>query len=58
MIKTENDVKLLLFLCKAFHWLTGHEHFSLVNGPLFKKEDLSSDEIKELLQIVDQEEQK
>ena len=49
-------MKLFQFICKVFHWLTCSEYFSLSNGSLFKKENLSNDEIKELLQIIDQEE--
>ena len=51
-------MKLLQFIRNVFHWLTSPERFSLINGPLFKKENLSNDEIKEILQIIDQEEQK
>ena len=47
-------MKLLQFIRKVFNRLTSHEHFSLVNGTCFKRENLSSDEIKELLKIVDQ----
>lgn len=51
-------MKLLQFICKIFNRLTSPEHFSLVNGPSCKKENLSNDEIKEILQMIDQEEQK
>ena len=51
-------MKLLQFIRNVFHWLTSPEHFSLVNGPLCKKENISNDEIKEILQMIDQEEQK
>jgi len=51
-------MKLLQFIRNVFHWLTSPERFSLINGALFKKENLSNDEIKEILQIIDQEEQK
>ena len=42
-------MKLLQFIRKAFNWLTSPERFSLINGPLFKKENLSNEEIKEIL---------
>lgn len=51
-------MKLLQFIRKIFNRLTSSEHFSLVNGPSCKKENLSNDEIKEILQMIDQEEQK
>ena len=51
-------MKLFQFIRKVFYKLTSPERFSLINGPLFKKENLSNDEIKEILQIIDQEEQK
>ena len=41
-------MKLLQFIRKMFNRLTSPEHFSLVNGPLCKKEKLSNDEIKEI----------
>ena len=47
-------MKLLQFIRKVFNRLTSPDHFSLVNGTCFKRENLSSDEIKELLKIVDQ----
>ena len=51
-------MKLLQYIRKAFNWLTRPERFSLINGTCFKKEDLTDDEIKEILQMIDQEEQK
>ena len=51
-------MKLLQFIRKMFNRLTSPEHFSLVNGPSCKKENLSNDKIKEILQMIDQEEQK
>ena len=35
-------MKLLQFIRKAFNWLTSPERFSLINGPLFKKENLGA----------------
>lgn len=49
-------MKLFLFIRKAFHWLTSPERFSLINGTCFKKENLSNEEIKEILQIIEHEE--
>ncbi len=51
-------MKLLQYIRKAFNWLTRYERFTLINGTCFKKEDLTDDEIKEILQMIDQEEQK
>ena len=51
-------MKLFQFIRKVFNKLTSPECFSLINGPLFKKENLSNEEIKEILQIIDQEEKK
>ena len=47
-------MKLLQFIRKVFNRLTSPEHFSLINGTCIKKGNLSSDEIKEILKIVDQ----
>ena len=47
-------MKLLQFIRKVFNRLTSPDHFSLVNGTCFKKEELSNEEIKEFLKIVDQ----
>ena len=49
-------MKLLQFIRKAFNKLTNPEWFSLVNDTCFKRENLSSDEIKEILQIIEQSE--
>ena len=46
-------MKLLQYISKEFNWLTRPERFSLINGTGFKKEDLSNEEIKEILQIID-----
>ena len=51
-------MKLLQYIRKVFNKLTNPEWFSLVNDTCFKKEDLTDDEIKEILQMIDQEEQK
>ena len=51
-------MKLLQYIRKAFNRLTRYERFSLINGTCSKKEDLTDDEIKEILQMIDQEEQK
>ena len=47
-------MKLLQFIRKVFNKLTSPERFSLINGTSFKKEELSNEEIKEILKIVDQ----
>ena len=47
-------MKLPQFIRKVFNKLTNPEWFSLANDTCFKREDLSSDEIKELLKIVGQ----
>ena len=49
-------MKLLQYIRKAFNKLTNPEWFSLVNDTCFKRENLSSDEIKEILQIIEQSE--
>ena len=49
-------MKPLQFIRKVFNELTSPEHFSIVDGTCFKKENLSSDEIKEILQIIKQSE--
>ena len=47
-------MKLPQFIRKVFNKLTNPEWFSLANDTCCKREKLSSDEIKELLKIVDQ----
>ena len=47
-------MKLPQFIRKVFNKLTNPELFSLANDTCFKRENLSSDEIKELLKIVGQ----
>lgn len=49
-------MKLLQFIRKAFCWLTSPERISLINDSCFKKEKLSNEEIKEILQIIEQQE--
>lgn len=46
-------MKLPQFIRKVFNKLTNPEWFSLANDTCIKRENLSSDEIKELLKIVD-----
>ena len=47
-------MKLPQFIRKVFNKLSNPKWFSLANDTCFKRENLSSDEIKELLKIVDQ----
>ena len=45
-------MKLLQYIRKAFNWLTRPERFSLINGTCFGEEDLTDEDIHEIMNLI------